>query len=564
MAESCAMIRRQPRPPVPLGPPDYVLRNGNIVTLDENHPRAQALAIADGRIQSVGGDAQIGALATSRTEEIDLGGRTVLPGFIDAHAHVSHVGHELGKVDLSRCNSIADVLGAIADRATTTKRGEWIEVSGMWHESALAEQRFPTRRELDSVAPDHPVYLPRGTRFFAVANSLALKLAGIDEHTPAPAGGEFARDPPTGELTGLLLQPPAFSLAKRLLPVPGPNATVEAIRRGGRLFARTGVTSVIDPALSPEAMRAYQELWSAGELQLRTNMIAILDMSVPLSLSPDQLLHKVAAWGPYSGFGDAMLRLGAMKMFVDGFVETAWLKEPYANDPTFHGVQAVPREVLQDTLRAASRNNWQVAVHCVGDAAVDLALDAFEAADQEKSIRDRRWSLIHAVFAPPDAFERASRLGVVISAQQLLVHAFAATMLTCWGEERMQGASPHRAWLDAGLVVAAGSDVVPFDPLLGIWSLVTRDTRASGVVGPAQAVTRAEALRMYTLNAAYLTFEEDLKGSLEPGKLADLVILNGDPLTCATDEIKDLEVTTTILGGQPTHSTGQVWGNPTP
>jgi predicted amidohydrolase YtcJ len=292
-------------------------------------------------------------------------------------------------------------------------------------------------------------------------------------------------------------------------------------------------------------------------------MIAILDMSVPLSLSQDELLRKVEAWGPYSGFGDAMLRLGAMKMFVDGFVETAWLVDGYANDPTFFGVQAVQRDVLLATLRAASRNNWQVAVHCVGDAAVNLALDAFEAADQVKSIRDRRWSLIHAVFASPGAFERARQLGLVISAQQLLVYAFAATMVTCWGAERMQRGSPHRAWIDAGLVVAAGSDVVPFDPLLGVWSLVTRETRAAGIVGPEQCVSRVEALKMYTLNGAYLTFEEDLKGSLEPGKLADLVILDGDPLRCATEEIKDLPVATTILGGRVTHSDGRVWGDST-
>jgi predicted amidohydrolase YtcJ len=407
------------------------------------------------------------------------------------------------------------------------------------------------------------VYLPRGTRFFAVANSAALKLAGIDEDTPQPDGGQFTRDRETGELTGLLVNPPAFNMVKRLLPMPAEDHQQHAIRRGGRLFAKAGVTSVVDPALTPDAMRAYQEIWAAGELQLRTNMIAILDMSVPVALSPEALLAKVEAWGPYSGFGDAMLRLGALKMFVDGFVETGWLKDGYANDPSFHGVQAVPRDVLEHTLRAANRNNWQVAVHCVGDAAVELALDAFEAADAEKSIRDRRWSLIHAVFASPEAMQRARRLGLVISAQQLLVYAFAATMLTCWGQERMRHGSPHRTWLDAGLVVAAGSDVVPFDPLLGIWSFVTRQTRASGVVGPEQRVSREEALRMYTLNAAYLTFEEDIKGSLEPGKLADMVILEGDPLTCATDEIKDRPVSTTILGGKATYSDGKVWGNPT-
>jgi predicted amidohydrolase YtcJ len=253
-----------------------------------------------------------------------------------------------------------------------------------------------------------------------------------------------------------------------------------------------------------------------------------------------------------------MLRLGQLKLFVDGFVETAWLHDGYANDASFHGVQAVPRETLEAVLKLASRNNWQVGLHCVGDAAVDLALDAFEAADREKSIAGRRWSLMHAVFASPSAMDRARRLGVVVSAQQLLVYAFASTMRTCWGDARMEHASPHRTWLDNGLVVAAGSDVVPFDPLIGIQSLVTRETLSAGVVGPNERVTRAEALRMYTLAGAYLTFDEHTKGSLEAGKLADLVILDGDPLICPESEIKDIPVAATLVGGRVTHSDGQL------
>jgi predicted amidohydrolase YtcJ len=538
--------------------PERVLYNANVLTMAPAQPRAEAIAIADGRILAVGDNSDVRALAGPGSELVDLAGRTVLPGFIDSHAHVSQVGAELLKVDLSRCRSIADVLAAVAERARTTPRGEWIEVSAMWHETALAEKRFPTRRELDAVVPDHPVYLPRGTRFFAVANSLALRQAGIDEHTPEPDGGSFERDAATGELTGLLLQRPAFNLVRRLLPAPGDKR--DAIRHGQQLFSRVGVTSVVDPAVTPDAMRAYQSLWAADELTVRTSMTTILDMNVPLSLSQEELLARVDGLGPFSGFGDHILRLGQLKLFVDGFVETAWLHNGYANDPTFHGVQGVPAETLHAVLRLASRNHWQVGVHCVGDAAVDLALDAFSAANAEQSIVGRRWSLMHAVFATPAAFERARDLGVVISAQQLLIYAFAPTMLTCWGDTRMAHASPHRTWLDRGLVVAAGSDVVPFDPLLGLQSLVTRETLAAGVVGPSERVSRAEALHMYTLAGAYLTFEEDLKGSLETDKLADLVILDGDPLTCPESEIKDIPVAATIIGGRVSHTDGRVIG----
>jgi len=530
--------------------PDLVLYNGNILTMAAGLPRAEAIAISDGRIVAIGSNADV---RTPGTREVELNGRTVLPGFIDSHAHVSQVGHELRKVNLAPCRSIADVLRVVAERAKTTPKGEWVEGSAMWHETALAERRFPTRRELDAVAPDHPVYLPRGTRFFAVCNSLALNRAAIDEHTPEPEGGRFERDPDSGELTGLLLQRPAFSLVQRLLPRPEASAKRRAIQHGQLLFSRAGVTSVIDPALLPDAQRAYTELSSEHALTVRTNMTTILDMSVPLSLSRQELLAKVDGLGPGSGFGDEMLRLGQLKLFVDGFVETAWLHDGYANDPSFHGVQAMPRDTLIEVLSLANRNSWQVGVHCVGDAAVDMALDAFEAADRERPIRGRRWSLMHAVFASRSAMERARSLGVVISVQQLLVYAFAPTMLTCWGEALMAHASPHRNWLDRGLVIAAGSDVVPFEPLLGIQSLVTRETLAAGIVGPAERISRSEALYAYTLAGAYLTFEEHLKGSVEVGKLADIVILDGDPLTCPETEIKDIPIVATLLGGRVTH-----------
>jgi predicted amidohydrolase YtcJ len=557
------MMLPRPRPPVPRGPADVVLYNGNVITMDPRRPSARGVAIADGRIMAVGDDRAVRDLAGPRTEQVDLADRTLLPGFVDSHAHVSHVGEELAKVDLSRCRSIADVLEAVGERARQTPPGEWVQVSAMWHETALAERRFPTRHELDAVAPNNPVYLPRGTRFFAVANSRALDLAGIDERTPDPDGGRFERDPRTGELTGLLLQPAAFGRVRRLLPAPSPDHHVEAIRRGGRLFSRAGVTSVVDPALTPEVMRAYQRVWAAGELQVRTNMTLIVDRSVPLAVGAEELVEAAETWGLFSGHGDDLLRLGALKVWADGFIETAWLKEGYANDASFHGVQAMPRETLERFTRAASRQGWQVAIHSVGDAAVELVLDAFEAADRERPIGGRRWSLMHALFMSPTMIERARRLGVVVSAQQLLVYAFAPTAIECWGDERMSNVSPHRTWLDAGLVVAAGSDVVPFDPLLGIWSLVTRRTLAAGVVGPGQRVSREEALRMYTLNGAYLTFDEELKGSLEPGKLADLVILDGDLMTCPEDEIKDLPVVTTVLGGRVVHSDGRVWGDRT-
>lgn len=531
---------------------DLVLHSGRVYTADAAFSVAEAVAIRHDRIVAVGSNAEVDAVAGPSTRRVHLNGRTVVPGFFDAHTHAMSIGINLAKVDLSGATCIDDVLRQIAARARETPPGEWIEVAPTWHESSLRERRFPTRAELDAVAPDHPVYLPRGTRFFAVTNSAGFSAAGIHRDTLDPEGGRFERGD-DGDLTGLMLDPPAFNQVKRLLP-PVTHATrVRALEMVTRAFNAVGITSTIDAALGADDIRAYQDLWERRALSVRTTGIVAPDHSVPLQSSADDLIRFLDGWAPRSGFGDDRFRIGPFKVWVDGFIETAWLADGYATDPTFHGVQAVSRDVLLPVLRRASELQWQVALHVVGDAALEMVLDVFAEVHRERPIVGRRWTLIHALFPTERVFRLCRELQVQLSVQHGLSYAYGEAMVKQWGPERAAYASPFRAWIDRGFRLAGGSDVIPYDPLVSLWSTSTRMTKTAGVLGREQAATRQEALQMYTANPPYLTFEEDRKGTLEPGKLADLVVLSDDLLRCADAELTQIQRLATMVGGQVVH-----------
>ncbi|MHB8618871.1 MAG: amidohydrolase [Chloroflexota bacterium] len=533
-------------------PADLILHHGRVVTVDSDFSIGQAVAIEGDRIMATGSNEEIEPLASASTKQIHLNGRTVLPGLFDGHSHALSIGINLAKVDLSEATSIDDVLARVGDRARQTRPGEWIEVAPTWHESALRERRLPTRQELDQVAPLSPVYLPRGTRFFAVANSAAFTAAGISRETTDPPGGRFERDE-SGELTGRMFDPPAFNQVKRLLPPLTPEGRERAVSAANKAFNAVGITSTIDPALFPEDIRAYQARWEARELTVRTTGIVPIDYNVPVVKDVDEMVRFLEGWAPRSGFGDHFFRIGPTKLMVDGFIETAWLKDGYANNPDFHGTQSLAPDALTAVLKKANELGWQVALHAVGDAAMEMALDAFWEAHQEQSIRGRRWTLMHALFPTEKAFRLCHEMDVLVSVQQGLSYAFGDSMVQCWGEQRAAYATPFRSWIDRGFRLAGGSDVVPFNPFVSIWSSVTRQTKAAGVLGREQAASRREAIEMFTLNPAYLTFEEHDKGSIERGKLADMVLLSDDPLTCPEPEIKDIQPLATILGGHVVH-----------
>jgi len=530
---------------------DLILHNGRIVTVDGGFTIARAVAVRGDRFVAVGDDARIRLLASAKTRQIDLRGRTVIPGLMDGHLH--NAGGGPG-VDLSSSRSVNELLAAVEARARASAAGAIIVSNGDWHEAQLKEKRLPHRRELDRVAPRNPVVLVRGGHEF-ILNSAALERWGISRATASPAGGEIGHDA-DGELNGELVDT-ARGLVK--LPPP-PKLTPEGIAAQMRLLNSVGLTSVRIPGsfqfggdiLAP--YRMFQELKAKGELTMRVNyLMRIFDFS-----SVEKVRATIASWNVRPDEGDEWLRIGGMKTLIDGGFEGGHMREPYAEPygrgGKFKGIQVVPIADYNAVVMELNRQGWRVATHAVGDAAVDQVLAAYEAADRERSIRDRRWTIEHLFIGRPDHYPRIRALGVVVSAQDHLYLA-APSLANYWGRARAEQVTPVRTFLDEKLLVAGGTDspVIPYNPFWAMYHFVTRNTISDGVYGASQRITREEALRIYTINNARLTFEEGIKGSIEPGKLADLVVLSADFLTVAESAIASIKPLATMVGGKFVH-----------
>jgi len=530
---------------------DLVLMRGRVITVDAENRIAEAVAVKDGRILAVGSNEEIRRYIGEGTEILDLEGRAVLPGLIDSHLHLLSLGLTMFWINCSSppMRSIGDIVEAVRHRAEELGPGEWIIGRG-WDQSKLEERRFPNRWDLDEAAPENPVYLIRTCGHVVVVNSRALELAGITSETPQPEGGVIVKDE-EGEPTGVLLERPAFWLVQRHIPPPSFERKVEAIERACRALNEVGVTGVIEPGILPEDMRAYQRARAEGGLTLRVSMMLRgVEGDEPLEKS----LRRIGEFPLSTGFGDEMLRFLGLKLLIDGGIggRTALLREPYEGEPDNYGVQTMPVEKLQRLVDEGNLHDMTVGVHCAGGRAIDIVLKAFEETDRRRSIKGRRFTLIHAYLPSEENFHRCRRLGVVVASQPSFLHYLGDSFHENVGAERARWVKPHRAWIDHGIVVAAGTDspVTPYNPFVSLWAAVTRRTEGGRQLGSEQCVSREEALRMYTIDAAYLSFEEHLKGSLEPGKLADLIVVDRDILTCPVDEIKSTRVLRTILGGK--------------
>lgn len=540
---------------VSVGPADVVIVNAVVVTMDKRRPSAGAVAVRDGWVVAVGTDEEVRSWAGRPTRVLDLGGRVVMPGFHDSHNHMLMTGMAMLRPDLSRAHSVADVLDVILGEVERTPAGSWIETSAGWHESQLYEKRLPTRRELDSVAPAHPVFMRRGGHNAAL-NSRALEIADIEEDAPDPPGATYVRDPATGELTGHVVGMTTVRSLARLLPPSSSEEQMRALRVASDRYAQCGLTSVIEPGLSLEEMALVEEFAETDELSTRVSMMwRLFGPGENLESALDQL----ADGGVRRNLTNPWARTLAIKLGVDGGVETGYYREPYlhANDPAHpRGKPLLEPEELTVFCQEAARRGWQVGVHCVGDAAIDMTLDAFEDADVAASIRDLRWTLIHMMYPREDHWERANRLKLAITAQQPLLYALAAGFATYIGPQRTADIEPLAAYLSrCDQPVGGGSDspVAPYPPLLGIASSVTRSTRAAGVVGPGWAIGIEDALRMYTRGSAWCSFEESVKGMLIPGAYADLVVLSEDPRGVKAEAIADISVLLTMVGGRVVH-----------
>ena len=532
----------------PSKPPDVVLYNGKIVTVDPKFSIAQAVAIRGDRFVAVGTDDTVRGVAGPTTRQLDLRGRTVIPGLMDGHLH--NAGGGPG-VDLSRVRTIDELFAAVAARVKSAAPGELIVSNSDWHEAQLHEKRLPHLKELDRIAPQNPVVLVRGGHEYII-NSAAARRWNITRSTPNPPGGEIGREP-DGELNGELVD-----TARNLVQLPPPaKLTPEALERQMRLLNSVGLTGIRVPGSfqfggdQVAIYRMFQQLEREGRLTMRVNyLMRIFDFS-----SVEKVKALIASWNVRPDEGDEWLRIGGMKTLVDGGFEGGHMREPYAEPygrgGKFKGIEVVPRNQYIPVVLELNRLGWRVATHAVGDAAVDEVLDAYEAADRERSIKDQRWTIEHWFIAAPDQFPRARALGIAISAQDHLYLA-APSVAKYWGRSRAENITPVRTFLDQGFLVAGGTDspVIPYNPFWAMYHFITRDTISDGVYGPAQRITREDALRVYTINNARLTFEENLKGSIEPGKLADLVVLAADYLTIPEKQIESLKPVATMVGGR--------------
>lgn len=526
---------QQPAPPA-----DTILVNGHVITVDARFSIAEAVAISGGKFTAVGSNAAIRKLAGPKTTTIDVHGQTVIPGLADGHLHDAGGGPG---VDLSRARSIPDILAAVAARVKQSNPGDVVVSNSDWHEAQLKQHRLPYRADLDPVSPENPVVLVRGGHEY-ILNSAALRKWHITKETPQPPGGRITRDA-KGELNGELID-----RAKALVQLPPPPPlTIDALVAQHKLLNAAGLTSIRYPGASIEQYRLLEEMKRRGLLTIRVNQLMRVGAD-----SAETMRAAIAALNVKPDEGDEWLRVGGMKLGVDGGFEGGWMRapyvEPWGEGGAFRGVNTMKQAPFTDVVKELNRLGWRVATHAVGDAAIDEVIAAYEAAHSEKSIAGKRWALEHGFIAQPDQIARLKKLDLVISAQDHLYLA-GPSLVNYWGPARAARTTPMRAFLDAGFVVAGGTDsaVVPYPPLWVIYHFVTRDTISGGVLGADQRITRREALQVETINNAYLTFEERLKGSIEPGKLADLVVLPEDILTCAEKHLEQMAVAMTVVGG---------------
>jgi predicted amidohydrolase YtcJ len=528
--------------------PDTVFLNASGIITMEDPVRLDreltALAVKDGRIIALGPDAALFQMAQD-AEVVDLEGAIVMPGLIDCHNHFLSTALGWERVQLATARSIGEVLEAIAQRVKETPPGQWVLCASRWHETNLAERRLPTAEELDRVAPHHPVYLPRGGHV-VVTNTTGLQMAGITPDAPNPAGGEFVRDA-SGHLTGMLLERPAFARLTGLLPEPTENARRQALRTGIRVYNQVGITAVREPGLTATDVRSYQAVVSQ-EQALRASLMWRVD----LSTTPEQQQAWLQGLAPISGFGNQWLDVWGLKVLLDGGVEGGYFREPYANNPQFCGFPFVTQEHLEALVEQAHGLGWKVGVHVVGDAAMEMVLHAFQTVNTHSRTYDRGHTLEHAFSPVPGAMERTRDLGIGVTLQHALVYSLAGNMQSYWGQQRAADCTPARAWLDAGVLVGAGTDspVTNYDPWLNIYGFATRDTQVTGVLGPQHRIAVTEALRAYTVGSAQILGWDNALGMLTPGKAADFICLDQDPLAVPVDQVRHIQVTRTVVHGR--------------
>ncbi|MCB9161185.1 MAG: amidohydrolase [Caldilineaceae bacterium] len=529
--------------------PDLILTNGRIYTLDTDNAEVSALAVKDGRVIAGGGD-DVAALAGPRTEILDLGGRTALPGIFDSHNHLMQVGVKLTRIRLDECTSPAEMMELVRARATVTPPGTWIIGEG-WNENNFTDGRLPTRHDIDPATDRHPVIL---MRFFNmdVINTVGLKLAGVNKSTPDPEGGRIEREA-DGTPNGIL-RAAAKLLVRNLIPRPTQTELVEAVRLGCADMHRFGITSVIDPGLMPFEVSAYQAAYAQGNLSVRTNLMLSWH-GFREEEHEAELDARATSTGLMTGLGDAWLRLGGLKMAIDGGTSshTAFMYAPFEGEATVGNFNRLDPAQLRRYFRTAQEHGWDVGIHTCGDRAMDMVVDAFSEVVRELPNPDARHNVIHAYFPSERALDQMGRHNIGAVIQPTFLYWEGDMIFRDVGRDRAANYKPARKFLDHGIPLAANSDIpstVTQNPFPGLYALVTRRNNVGTLVAPDQALTRTEALHAYTTGGTWLTREETLKGTLTPGKVADICVIDRDYFTVPDAEIKDIQVVMTMVDGR--------------
>ncbi len=541
---------------------DLVLRNGNVVTLDEAMPRATALAVRGDRIAGVGGEAEIAAWIGAGTRVIDLGGRLAIPGFIEGHGHFMSLGDSKLILDLTTADRWQDIIDMVADAAREAEPGEWIRGRG-WHQEKWSEppdpmvEGLPVHDGLSAVSPDNPVVLTHASGHASFVNAKAMELAGITAATRAPDGGEIVHDA-SGEPTGMLRET-AQGLVGRAAagaeadrsPADIEHDMRERARLANQELLENGITSFQDAGSSFRTIDLFKRLADEGELPVR--------LYVMVRLGYEQLVGHLDDYRMI-GYGNDHLTVRAVKQVADGALGShgAWLLQPYADMPSSTGLATTPPTEIERVARLAIEHGYQVNTHAIGDRANREVLDLYERTfDSHPELEDLRWRVEHAQHLDPADIPRFARLGVIASMQAIHACSDGPWVILRLGEARARaGAYVWQDLMHSGAVVTQGTDVPveAVDPIANFHCAVTRQLKDGSTFYPEQAMTREEALRSYTIENAYAAFEEDLKGSLEVGKLADVTVLSRDILTIPADEILDTHVVYTIVGGKVLYS----------
>jgi len=527
--------------------PDLVVLNGRVLTMDPSQPRAEAFAVKDGRIVAVGSTADIRGLVARNTQVIDAGRMTVTPGFIDAHCHPGEV-EELYDVNAD-LRSVAQIQAALRKRAQNTPPGQWVR-GFKFDDTKLTDGRTLSRRDLDEAVPDHPTRVDHRGGHTSWFNSKAFALAGITGETPDPTDGRFYRDG-NGGLQGEVAENARdvfdrVGLYEQFTAQQQWQRGRAAMAHMSKLLTATGLTTVHDASATCDKLRAYQEAHDAGELLHRAYILVS-------GYGSDGPYQKLRDAGVYTGLGNEHVRIGPVKFVADGSASerTMRMSTPYVGKPNDYGILTLDQKQIHEAVEDAHRHGWQVGIHANGDVTIDMVLNAYERVLKEWPHPDRRHRIEHCSLINPGLVQRIKASGSIPTPFWTYIY-YHGEKWKAYGEEKMASMFAHRSFLDAGIRVPGASDYSPgpYEPMMALQSLVTRTDYAGRVWGANQRVTIDEALQIATINGAYASYEEHVKGSITVGKYADFVILEKDPHDVAPDQLKDIRIVRTAVAGK--------------